>query len=210
MRVSAEPTPAASRCQGLLRKLEPHLELFKQAGVTRFTDADCLPFQAQVETAAREDRADPADVALLKAMIALAQLGVRDAMKSFTAPHEQPRFFVAGGTGGAGNSKLVNSVVQHVSFKRDNRLKLQRPQHVRARHIFVPIDTSAGVAWSIAAGDAPKGAPRLPAAVDFALVIGASGRVLQFERGRGWRSVTTDKAVWDDPRRWAVESDGGA
>lgn len=195
---------AGTRMKGLLRKLEPHLELFEQTGVARFIDADCLPLQAQVETAVRERRADAGDVALLEAMIALVQLGVRDAMQTLTAPKEQPRIYVASGTGGVGNRELINRVVQHVSLKRDNRLKLQRPQNVRARHIFVPIDTSAGVAWSIAAGDPPAGAPRLPAGVDFAWVIGANGRVLQFERGRGWRSVATDKAVWDHPERWAV------
>jgi hypothetical protein len=197
-----------ARLKGLLPKLEPHLEMFERAGVTRFIDAECLTFQARVQAATLAGQGDPSDVARLEAMLALARLGVRDAMKTFTASGEQPRIFVAAGAGGAGNRELINRVVQHVSLKRDNRLKLQRPQNVRRRHIFIPIDTSAGVAWSVAAGEPPDRPPRLPAGVDYAWVVGASGRVLQFERGRGWQSVMTDDAVWDDPARWALDSEG--
>ena len=74
-----------TRMKGLLGALEPHLEVLEHAGITRFIDAECLTFQTQVQAATLGERAEPADVTRLEAMLALARLGVRDAIKTLAA-----------------------------------------------------------------------------------------------------------------------------
>lgn len=196
---------ADARIKGLPGALEEHLLVLENHDVGMYFAGDHFPLLAEVQAAARAGRADAGRTAVVEAMLALTRLGVRDAARTSTPPAEAPRVVIATGTGGAGTSALINRVVQHVSLKRDNRLKLQAAKSARRRHIFIPIDTSAGVAWTLARGDPPVRAPRLPSGVEVAWVLGPGGHVLQFEAG-GWRTRAIDPIVWEDTSRWELDT----
>lgn len=196
---------ADARVKGLPAALEQHLLVLERNGVGRYLAGDHFPLLAEVHAAERDGRTDAGKAAVVEAMLSLTRLGVLDAVEGFTRPGEAPRVVIAAGAGGAGTSALLNRVVQHVSLKRDNRLKLQAAKRARRRHIFIPVDPSAGVAWTLAGGDTPAQPPRLPSGVELAWVLGRGGRVLLFEAGT-WRSLAVDPAVWDDANRWRLDT----
>jgi hypothetical protein len=152
-----------------------------------------------------ELQASDAPRELVAASAALVRLGVRDATRAPELNGEPPRIFLAVGAGGPSTPALINSAVQAVAHKRDNRLKLQGARAARRRHIFVPIDASAGPTWT-AIREPPAVPRRLPSGVEAAWVVGANGRTLCAELPDGWLPVTVDPAVWDDPHRWCAES----
>lgn len=182
-----------ARMKRLPQRVEPHLAVLEQHGLTSFDAGE--HFRLIAAGVAAE---------IVAVSEALVRLGVRDAVRAPERPGEPARVVVASGTSGAGSRSLVNHAVQFVAFKRDNRLKLQTARKARRRHIVVPIDPSAGPVWSIVRQEPPPTPPRLPASVDVAWVIGANGRTLRSELPRAWEAVRVDARVWDDPDAWRV------
>jgi len=168
----------------------------RRPGTGNVVDAERMEIRRRVAAGERAD--------LIAASLGLINLGVRDALRAPSRMGEAPRVMIAGGAGGVGTSALINTVVQSVAFKRDNRLKLQRAKDARRRHIFVPVDPSAGVAWAIVRETPPLIPPRLPSSVEVAWLVGANGRVLRCEPPGCWQAVSVDQLVWDEPNRWRV------
>jgi hypothetical protein len=186
-----------AKVKRLPSQAESQLAVFERHDRTQFLDGEHYQLEAS---------GAPPDLAAAAAD--LIRLGVREAMRAPELEGKQPRIFVAAGVGGPSRPAfLINSAVQAVAHKRDNRLKLQGARAARRRHVFVPIDASAGPTWTIVR-DPPTAPPRLPSGVEVAWVVGANGCTLRAELPDGWQPVTVDPAVWDDPSRWCAESAG--
>ena len=182
------------RITDLPSRAESHIAVLEKHGRARFVVEEDLGFSGATVTPD-----------LRAAFIALTNLGVRDALRAPDLPGEPARVMVAAGVGGAGTSALINRAVQGVAFKRDNRLKLQAARQVRHRHIFVPVNPTAGPTWSLVRGDPPAAPPRLPSSVDVAWVVGANGQTLCVTLPGPWEAVAVDAEVWDNPDAWRAD-----
>ena len=178
------------RCE---QELKPLLALLEDLGITRFETAGLF----------LDDRLRPfAD--------AMTTLGIDAGQMLPGAKGLAGHVTLIPGGGGAFAADMIADAVEIEANDRGNRNKLAALASAPRRHLFVPIDLSAGLTYSAARqafefGGMPR-LPTLPPEITTAWVsVGRNTELLVVTPPAPWEAHRVPLDVRDHPERWIVE-----